>query len=62
MAPPPQEEKKEKLGVSSWNNPRNGIFLGPLPIRGSCSLGERGTVKVVGRVRREAIVYHRPKW
>lgn len=60
--PPP---KKKKLGVSSWNNPRNSIFpvfLGLSRFGGSCSLGERGTMKVVGRVRREAIVYHRPTW
>jgi hypothetical protein len=28
----------------------------------SCSLGERGTMKVVGRVRRGVIVYRRPPW
>ena len=30
--------------------------------RNSCSLGERGTMKVVGRVRRGVIVYRRPPW
>lgn len=43
--------------------PRHRVLLGPPPNRGgSCSLGERGTMKVVGRVRGEAIVSHPPTW
>lgn len=39
-----------------------GFFFGLSQIGGSCSLGEHGTMKVVGRVRRGVIVYRRPTW
>lgn len=49
-------------GYPAGRIPEVEFLLGLYRFGSSCSLGERGTMKVVGRVRREAVVYHRPTW
>ena len=60
FGPPPP--RKKNLGYPAGRIPEMEFLLGLYRFGSSCSLGERGTMKVVGRVRREAVVYHRPTW